>query len=93
MENGAETNIVYVPAEESEEAVNKQPYRTKHVSILSGGAVSLSLHRCLVPGCCGNLVHCPFCDVQQYKPAQPARVQDHLHLSHFQYAVYYDGKP
>lgn len=67
---------------------------SNHFSILDSSSASgpvLSLGRCLVQGCCSNMVHCPFCDRQQYKPTQPARVRDHLYLSHFQHAVYFEG--
>ena len=67
---------------------------SRHKTILGGGSsssASISLHRCVLRDCCDNRVHCPFCDIRQYKPAQPARVRDHLHLTHFQHAVYYDG--
>ena len=68
---------------------------SRHKTILGGGSsssASISLHRCVLRDCCDNRVHCPFCDIRQYKPAQPARVRDHLHLTHFQHAVYYDGR-
>ncbi|XP_005094879.1 uncharacterized protein LOC101851398 [Aplysia californica] len=47
------------------------------------------LERCRVPKCCNSRVHCPFCDVQHFKPSLPARVRDHLNKSHFQHAVYF----
>ncbi|XP_076472497.1 uncharacterized protein LOC143301931 isoform X2 [Babylonia areolata] len=76
------------------EDIFKETQEPHHRTILGGNATSsttVSLHRCSLKDCCDNKVHCPFCDVRQYKPTQPGRVRDHLHLTHFQHAVYYDG--
>ncbi|KAL8591664.1 hypothetical protein ACOMHN_056780 [Nucella lapillus] len=80
--------------DEAMEEIFTELQEPHHKTILGGDATSsamVSLQRCNLQDCCDNRVHCPFCDTRQYKPTQPARVRDHLHLTHFQHAVYYDG--
>ncbi|XP_041378116.1 uncharacterized protein LOC121390382 [Gigantopelta aegis] len=47
----------------------------------------IELLRCCAGDCRCHKVHCPFCDVQHFKPAGSMRVRDHITQSHFKYAV------
>ena len=65
-------------------------FQKEHPTFL-GPTCTINLTKCDMPGCNCKLVHCPFCDKDHFKPAKPARVQDHLEMSHFAHGVQYDG--
>ncbi|GAB1606033.1 uncharacterized protein LOC115217962 [Argonauta hians] len=58
--------------------------------IISKGEEIL-LDMCTAENCCNGKIHCPFCDVNHFKPTKPHRVRDHLELLHLSYAVQAEG--
>ncbi|CAI9731188.1 uncharacterized protein LOC115217962 [Octopus vulgaris] len=56
-----------------------------HGIILKGQEIILDI--CTAENCCNGKIHCPFCDINHFKPTKSHRVRDHLELLHLSYAV------